>query len=83
MTVEERPISIDELQEAHKAGTLKEAFGAGTAASIAAIADLTYHDEHMVLPPVETWEAANFLKRELADIRYGRKADTHGWMYRV
>src|ERR1700748_708489 len=32
MTVEERPISIDELEEAYKNGQLHEAFGTGTAA---------------------------------------------------
>lgn len=84
MEVEERQISIDELKEAHKKGELKEALGAGTAASIAPIAELTIHGgEHMMMPPVETWETANWIKKELADIRYGRKADTHGWIFHV
>jgi branched-chain amino acid aminotransferase len=80
---EERPISIDELKEAYKAGKLTEAFGTGTAASIAPIAELTFHEEHMVLPAIEKWEVANWLIKELADIRYGRKTDGHGWIYRV
>ncbi len=80
---EERPISIDELKEAYKAGKLTEAFGTGTAASIAPIAELTFHEEHMVLPAIEKWEVANWLIKELSDIRYGRKADGHGWIYRV
>jgi branched-chain amino acid aminotransferase len=83
VTVEERPISIEEIESAHKAGTLKEAFGTGTAASIAPIYALTYHDDKMELPPLETWEVANWLKKELDDIRYGRKADTHGWVFKV
>jgi len=82
-TVEERPLSIDELREAYNQGELKEAFGAGTAASIAPISELTFHDQHMVLPDVATWEIAGWLKQEMADIRYGRKADTHGWIFRV
>ncbi|HRO41497.1 MAG TPA: branched-chain amino acid aminotransferase [Flavipsychrobacter sp.] len=82
-TVEERPLSIDEIVAAYKAGTLEEAFGTGTAASIAPISELTYHDHHMVLPPVEEWKIANWLKNELGDIRYGRKEDTHDWMSRV
>src|SRR5690606_22818113 len=68
MTVEERLISIDEIAEAYRAGELKEAFGAGTAASIAPIAEMTFHEERMVLPDVNTWETATWLKRELADI---------------
>lgn len=81
--VEERPISIDELKEAYKAGLLKEAFGAGTAASIAPIAELTIHDEHMIMPPVEEWKISNWVKEELAAIRYGLKEDTRGWMFPV
>ena len=83
MSVEERPISIDEIGEAFARGDLKEAFGAGTAASIAPISELTFHEKHMVLPDVATWEIANWLKRELTEIRYGRKEDTHGWIFRV
>jgi branched-chain amino acid aminotransferase len=86
--VEQRPISIDELAEAYKAGQLKEAFGTGTAASIAPISKLTFHDasdhnETMELPPVEQWETTNWLKTTLSDIRYGRVADTHEWIVKV
>lgn len=83
MKVEERMLSIDEIEAAYNAGTLKEAFGTGTAASIAPIGALTYHDHKMTLPPVDTWEVCNWLKKELADIRYGRKEDTHGWIEHV
>jgi branched-chain amino acid aminotransferase len=83
MTVEERPLSIEEIEAAHKLGELKEAFGTGTAASIAPIYALTYHKDKMTLPPVEKWEVANWLKKELAEIRYGRKADTRGWVFKV
>lgn len=83
MKVEERPIAIDELEEAFKKGELKEAFGAGTAASIAPIAELTFHEDHMVMPDVATWETTNWLKKELQDIRYGLKPDVHNWMFRV
>jgi len=83
ITVEERPLSIDEIEAAYKSGELKEAFGTGTAASIAPIAKLTYHDDQMSLPPVEQWEVTNWLMKTLADIRYGRVADTHGWRFKV
>ncbi|GAA4461384.1 branched-chain amino acid aminotransferase [Nemorincola caseinilytica] len=83
VTVEERPLSIDEIEAAYKAGQLKEAFGTGTAASIAPIYALTYRDDKMELPPLTEWENANWLKKELADIRYGRKTDTHNWLVRI
>lgn len=83
INVEERPLTVDELEEAYKRGELREAFGAGTAASIAPIADLTHHEHKMVLPPMEEREITNWLRTELADIRYGRKEDTHGWNFHV
>lgn len=83
VTVEERPISIDEIAEAYKAGQLKEAFGTGTAASIAPIAKLTYHDMLMELPPMTEWKIMNELKKGLSDIRYGLVPDTHDWMLKV
>lgn len=83
VTVEERPISIDEIETAYHNGTLKEAFGTGTAASIAPIGKLTFHTDEMVMPPVEQWELTNWVKTTLDDIRYGRIADTHGWILTV
>ncbi len=83
VTVEERPISIDEIEEAHKAGQLKEAFGTGTAASISHIAELTYRDNKMVLPEVEKAELSEWVKKELNDIRYGRKEDKYGWIVKA
>jgi len=82
-TVEERPISIDEIDEAHKNGTLTEAFGTGTAASVAPIASLTYYEDRMELPPVEQWKVANWVKKELDNIRYGRTPDTRNWIFKV
>ncbi len=83
MTVEERAISIEEIESNYRNGQLKEAFGAGTAAVIAPISELFYNGETLMLPPVETWDVSNFIKKELADIRYGNIPDTHSWMYKV
>lgn len=82
-TVEERPLHIDEIVEAARAGQLKEAFGTGTAASIAPIQDLTYLGEKMELPPVDSWKTAHWLRDELNAIRYGRKEDKYGWVYKL
>ncbi len=83
IAVEERDISIDELVEAYKKGEFTEAFGTGTAASISFISELTYHDNHMILPDVNQWKIANWVKDELNNIRYGRKADSNGWLLKV
>ena len=82
-TVEERPLHIDEIVDAYHAGKLLEAFGTGTAASVAPISDLTYLGERMELPAVEEWKIAPWLRNELNDIRYCRKDDTRGWVYRL
>jgi len=82
VTVEERPLSIDEIAEAYKTNQLKEAFGTGTAASISHIAELTYHDMHMVLPQ-EDWGISEWVKEEMNNIRYGKVADTHNWVVKA
>ena len=81
-TVEERPISIDEVIRAHQAGELKELFGTGTAATVAMIQELRYEDYTMKFD-TNTWKAVPAVKKMLTDIREGRAADTRGWMFKV
>ena len=83
VTVEERELSIDEIVKAYNEGHLTEAFGTGTAASISHISELTYHDLHMVLPAEENWKISEWVKKEMNDIRYCRKDDTHGWVVKA
>ena len=80
--VEERPLSIDDIISAHKAGILYEVFGTGTAATISLIKELRYKDYVMEFD-VEKWKTAPELKRHLNAIRYGQEADSHGWMFKV
>jgi branched-chain amino acid aminotransferase len=80
--VEERKVSIDELLEAYKRGTLQEAFGTGTAATIAMIKELKYKD-HIMQFDITQWKTAPALKRSITDIREGKKEDKYGWMWRV
>ena len=82
LSVEERPLNIDEVIEAHKAGTLKEVFGTGTAATISLIKELRYKDYVMDFE-VEKWEVAPKVKKMLNDIRYGKTADNNGWMMKL
>jgi branched-chain amino acid aminotransferase len=81
-TVEERPISINEIIEAHKNGTLHDVFGTGTAATISFIKELKYKDYIMNFD-VEKWVATPEVKKRMDAIKYGTEADTHGWMYRI
>lgn len=80
--VEEKPLSIDDIIDAHKAGILYEVFGTGTAATISLIKELRYKDYVMEFD-VSKWQAAPELKNRMNAIRYGQVADTHGWMYKI
>lgn len=82
MTVEERPISVDELAAAYTNGSLTEAFGAGTAATIAKIAELSHQGGTMTFDP-EKLIVANRLQAELEGIREGNIPDQRGWMHRL
>ncbi|HTC00588.1 MAG TPA: branched-chain amino acid aminotransferase [Ferruginibacter sp.] len=80
--VEERPLNIDEIMEAHKAGQLRETFGAGTAATISLIKELKYKDYAMKFD-IASWKTAPELKRRLEAIHIGAEPDTHGWLNQI
>ncbi len=80
--VEVRKIKVQELLEASANGTLKEMFGAGTAAVISPISGFGYRDTNYELPTLENSYAQHFKKR-ITDIQYNRAEDTFGWRYLV
>ncbi len=81
--VEERAISIEEVQEAHAAGTLQEVFGSGTAAVIANVDKISYQNNLMQLPPIEEHRIAHMLKAEVNGIRNMTIVDKFGWIVPV
>ena len=83
MKVEERKVSITEILEAHHKGILKEAFGVGTAATIAQIIGIGYAGKDYMLPAVEVREFSNKVDETLRNIRKGKIEDKFGWMYSV
>lgn len=80
--VEERRISIDELVEAYRNGTLKEIWGAGTAATVSPIQKLHYRDIVMDFD-LSKAQLAPKLKVILEDIKFCRTPDRFNWMTRV
>ena len=79
LKVEERTVLLEELRQASRAGTLREAFGTGTAAVISPIKELATATETLTLP--ETPGKLGLELREgILAIQEGRAADTHGWM---
>jgi branched-chain amino acid aminotransferase len=83
MKVEERKIGVDEIIDAHKAGTLQEAFGTGTAATVAPICLIGYEGVDYPLPALKSSSFSSRVGKELEDIRKGRKADSHDWMLQL
>lgn len=81
--VEERMVSIDEIVEAHKAGKLQEAFGAGTAAVVAHVSKIEHNGYLMELPPLEDRKVGPMLKSEINGLRSGRLEDPYGWVVPV
>ncbi|GAA4320764.1 branched-chain amino acid aminotransferase [Compostibacter hankyongensis] len=81
LKVEERPLSIDEVLEAYRQGTLREVFGTGTAAGISYVAEMTYREHHLQFRP-EAWTIAPALLQRLGDVHFG-KNDPHGWCRRI
>lgn len=83
MKVEERKISIQEILDAYDKGEIKEAFGVGTAATIAQIIGIGYQDKHMELPAVETRKFSNKIDETLRNIRKGKAEDKFHWMFKI
>ncbi|MFZ9027892.1 MAG: branched-chain amino acid aminotransferase [Crocinitomicaceae bacterium] len=81
--VEERKVTVEEIVEGLRAGKVTDAFGAGTAATIAHIAKIGFRDEIFELPAVETREISNKIKDYLNDLKTGRIADEFNWCLKV
>lgn len=81
--VEERKVSVKEVMEAIENGTLKEAFGTGTAATIAQIAVIGHEGKDYTLPAVEGREFSNRVLKALDEIKTGRAEDKWNWIYKL
>ena len=79
---EVRKITVTEVVDAAKNGSLKEMFGAGTAAVISPIAGFGYKDDHFDLPQLKD-TYASFLKKCITDIQTNKTEDSFGWRYLV
>lgn len=83
LEVEERRVSVAEILTGIKEGRITDAFGVGTAATIAHIAEIGHEGEIYTLPDPAEREFSNRLLKTLNEIRYGRVADEFGWNYFV
>jgi branched-chain amino acid aminotransferase len=81
--VEERRISIDEVFEAHSSGSLREVFGAGTAAVISPVGLIHHRGNTITLDQDEIGPFAKKMFDRLTGIQYGKIEDTFGWTHPV
>jgi branched-chain amino acid aminotransferase len=82
ITVEVRKVSVTEIIDAAKSGTLKEVFGTGTAAVIVPITGVGYKDNHYDLPKLDNAYSTK-LKSMLLDIQYNITEDNFGWTQKI
>ncbi|MGB0404089.1 MAG: branched-chain amino acid aminotransferase [Salibacteraceae bacterium] len=83
MVVEERDIFVSEIVEGIKNGTLTEAFGVGTAATIAHMETIGYEGIDYNLPEVSSREFSNKMGKYLNDLKRARVEDKFGWLQEV
>ena len=81
--VEERPISIDEVVECAKSGTLEEMWGTGTAAVVSPVGTIAYQDETFVIGDGGIGELTQKLYDELTGIQWGKLPDVRSWVVKV
>jgi len=83
LTVEERKVEVEEIISAIKENTLNEAFGMGTAATIAHISTIAYDGVDYELSDPAKWEFSNRVLHALEKIRSGEEPDNYGWLHMV
>jgi branched-chain amino acid aminotransferase len=78
LRVSERPIAIDDVLAAARAGTL-EMWGTGTAAVISPVGELGYKGERYTINGGQTGALTQKLYDTIVGIQYGTAADPYGW----
>jgi len=81
--VEERDVMVSELKAGLEKGILTEAFGVGTAATIAHISEIGIDGEDYILPSVKDREFSNKMANFLNNLKRGREEDPNHWLFKV
>ena len=79
---EVRPVTVAEIKEAAKNGSLKEIFGAGTAAVISEISAFEHAEQVYELANTSD-SFARIFKTHLLNIQHNLAEDRHGWRHVV
>tara|TARA_R110002020_G_C15949478_1_gene745482 strand:- start:6 stop:647 length:642 start_codon:yes stop_codon:yes gene_type:complete len=81
--LEERFLTVGELETALLDGTLEEAFGTGTAATIAHVERINVNGKDFTLPSKPADAFSHRVLAELDGIKYGQVADSHDWIISI
>lgn len=79
---EVRSVSVSEIKNAAKNGSLKEIFGAGTAAVISPVEAFEHAGDVFELPQIDN-SFGSLLKEAMLKIQHNLGEDKHGWRYEV
>ena len=83
LNVEERPIKVAEVVDAIEKGTLTEAFGIGTAATVSHIKTIGHEGIDYELSPVEERPISNRILDTITKIKHGEADDPYGWIRKI
>lgn len=84
MDFEVRPITVEEVHQAHKKGDLKEVFGVGTAVVVNNYMAVGYQNERLELEELDADKSfGQILKKKLVDLQMGLTEDPFGWRVKV
>jgi len=80
---EERKITVEEVVNALKENRLTDAFGAGTAATIAPIAKIGFRGELFEIPENSPRTNSTKIKKYLNDLKAGKEEDVFNWLVKI
>ena len=81
--VQERKIEVQEVFDALKNGSLTEAFGAGTAATIAPISNISLNGENFTIPKSKDHHFHTKVLKYLSEYKMGIHPDKFNWLVKV
>ena len=81
--VQERKIEVNEIFEALKNGALTEAFGAGTAATIAPISSIAINGDNYKIPESKDHHFHSKVLKYLSEYKMGKHPDKFNWIVKV
>ena len=81
--VDVRKVSVKEVISSLENGSMSEAFGAGTAATIAPIKSIGYNNKIYNLPEISEKSISNTLLNKLSNIKFGRELVELNWLKKI